>query len=104
MFRKIDSQKVYGYETAMQNQIAGTTSIKPIYKIQNISGLGFNQDVCMKSLAIYNPQTSLSTTSKIACMSNGDIYLNSQALDGENPLNEEGYSLNLFKNIILGIE
>ena len=104
LFRKSGSNKIYGYETAMQNQITGTTSIKPIYKIQNISGLGFNQDVCMNALAIYNPQTSLSTTSKIACMPNGDIYLNSQALDGDNPLSEEGYSLNLFKNIILGIE
>lgn len=105
LFRKIGTNNVYGYETAMQNQIDGTTSIKPIYKIKNIQNLGFNQDVCMKALAIYNPQTtSLTTASKIACMPNGDIYLNSQALDGDNPLNAEGYSLNLFKNIMLGIE
>lgn len=105
LFRKSGSNKVYGYETAMQNEITGTNSIKPVYKIENINSLGFTQDKCMNTLSIYNPVPNLNTASKVVCRANGDILINSQVLDGEHSAtNEEGYSLNLFKNIILGIK
>lgn len=104
LFRKIGTSKVYGYEIAIKNANIGTEII-PIYKIEGLSNLGFNENICKKTLANYNPSSNLGGSNKIACRVNGDIYINSLALDGEhNAPNEQGWSLNLFKNIILGIK
>lgn len=105
LFRKVDNKKIYGYETAIKTEALGN-EIRPVYKIQGLGSLNFTKGICQKTLAMYNPTNDISKrTDEVACKAGGEIEINSLALDKKyDQRTQQGWSLNLFKNIILGIK
>ncbi len=99
LFRSFSSgSKVFGYEKVTSNVISGSSSYKPFYTITK--PLGLTQENCMQMLAFHNPSTSIGSGTKITCASDGNVMLNTEAIDGAYG---KGSSISLFKNIILGL-
>ncbi len=103
---KNSSREILGIESSSGFIEIGQTNsnkiMKPIYKIKFSDNWGNIEDVCMRTLAYYNPIKSFnypSTTQKIICSTN-KIIINSNAIDGDEYADN---SLNLFKNIILNL-
>lgn len=103
LYRNINGNQIYGYETALSLLDKTKTTIFPVYKITGLNSIEFSQDLCMNTLASYFPIKSINFDSKknIICAQD-TIIINSDKIDMGTIKN--GKSINLFKNIILGLK
>lgn len=113
LFRSFPSgDKVYGYENAHHNMVSASEGglsnlLNAVYTLnfENF-GYSFTQDLCMNSLATYDPivlssgDTKLSYNRMVGCRDK-KIILNSKSID----LNfGDGRAFNLFKNIVTNLK